>query len=151
MGIVLRRTIVEEVCSHAERGYPEEVCGGLLGRVREDGGVEVLETAVVENSREDDRQCRYLVGPSDVVRLESRAEATGLQVIGYYHSHPDAPAEPSDFDREHAWPWYTYLIVSIEDGQRREARAWRLADDRGGFIPVPMNEDDDVDTQVRSR
>ncbi len=90
------------------------------------------------NERRDERGRRYLIGPDDVVALERQAARDGLRVVGYYHSHPDAPAIPSDYDREHAWPWYIYLIVSVRDGRATEARAWRLLGDRSGFEGVEI-------------
>jgi proteasome lid subunit RPN8/RPN11 len=123
---------------HAEATYPEEACGGLLGRADSDA-VEVVEVVSLANVREAERRRRYLIGPDDVMALERRAEARGLQVVGYYHSHPDAPAEPSAFDREHAWPWYVYLIVGVAKGRAAESRAWRLADDRGEFEAVQID------------
>jgi proteasome lid subunit RPN8/RPN11 len=123
---------------HAEAVYPEEACGGLLGRPGNGEEVEVVEAAPVTNVREHERRRRYLIGPEDVLHLERRAAAAGLQVVGYYHSHPDAPPLPSAFDREHAWPWYVYLIISVENGRAATARAWQLADDREDFKPVPM-------------
>jgi proteasome lid subunit RPN8/RPN11 len=146
----LKRQIVEQLAQHAEAGYPEEICGGLFGRVQNDGAADVVESAAVQNVRVDNRRRRYLIGPDDVLRLEQHAEASGLQVVGYYHSHPDAPAEPSEFDREHAWPWYAYLIVSVEAGRRRETRAWRLADDRERFLPVSIDVEEEVDSRVDS-
>ena len=125
--------VLNVIRRHAEAGYPEEVCGGLLGSVAGNGSIEIVEASPIDNTREDERGRRYLIGPDDVLQLERRAEAAGSQVIGYYHSHPDAPAVPSEFDREHAWPWYTYLIVSVVDGEARDARSWRLADDRQRF------------------
>ena len=123
---------------HAEATYPEEACGGMLGRADSDT-VEVVEVVSLANVREVERRRRYLIGPDDVLALERRAEARGLQVVGYYHSHPDAPAEPSAFDREHAWPWYVYLIVSVAEGRAAEAKAWRLADDRGEYEAVQID------------
>ena len=104
---------VARVVAHIEAVYPEEAPGGLLGIVGDDAAIEVVEAIPSDNIREDERRRRYLIGPDDVLALERRASDAGLQVVGYYHSHPDAPAAPSDFDREHAWPWYVYLIVSV--------------------------------------
>lgn len=132
----LRGGVLERIRQHAERGYPEEVCGGLLGRREAGGRVVVQDLTELENQRTDERTRRYLIGPEDVAELERTAAAKGLTVVGYYHSHPDAAAIPSDFDREHAWPWYIYLIVSVRSGQLRDARAWQLKDDRSAFEPV---------------
>lgn len=137
--------VMGRIRDQAESGYPEEVCGGLLGDARE-GAVEVREAVPLSNARDDERRRRYLIGPEEVLGLERRAESAGLQVVGYYHSHPDAPAKPSEFDRANAWPWYIYLIVSVESGQAGPARAWRLAESRDRFESVrfrePAAEDD---------
>ena len=132
--------LMERVREHAERGYPEEVCGALLGAREADGGVHVNELVPVENARDEERTRRYLIGPEDVIRLESAAEEKGLAVVGYYHSHPDTAAIPSDFDREHAWPWYVYLIVAVRSAKMQDALAWRLREDREAFEPVTVSE-----------
>lgn len=123
---------------HAEAVYPEEACGGLLGRHDGSGHSRVLAALPVSNRRMAERCCRYLIGGADVLMLERRARASGLDVVGYYHSHPDAPALPSAVDREHAWPWYVYLIVSVTPEGPARIRAWKLARDRGVFVPVEV-------------
>lgn len=137
--IALADDVLATIRRHGELVYPEESCGGLLGRTN-GSTVEVREVLTLENSRTDDRGRRYLIGPNDVLELERRAAAAGLDVVGYFHSHPDAPAVPSAFDREHAWPWYIYLIVGVSGGRADVARAWRLADDRGAFEEVAIND-----------
>ncbi len=146
--LVIGAEVMEAIRRHAEGGYPEEICGGLLGSVAGDGSIEIVEAAPIDNIRDDERGRRYLIGANDVLRLEKRAEAAGSQVVGYYHSHPDAPAVPSEFDREHAWPWYTYLIVSVVDGAAREARGWRLADDRQRFLSIALVDDERAELKV---
>jgi proteasome lid subunit RPN8/RPN11 len=138
---VLRGELWAIVLEEAARGYPEEVCGVLVGRevraASDDGhgaGVRVVERVVpVTNVRQDQRERRYVIDAPTVRRVEREAEADGLAVIGFYHTHPDHPAVPSEFDREHSWPWYTYIIVSVRDGEAADARAWRLLADRTGF------------------
>ncbi len=125
----------DRIRRHAESGYPEEVCGGLLGEAGA-GEVRVIDAVPMSNVRPDERRRRYRIDPGAVLGLENQAAATGVQVVGYYHSHPDAPAVPSEFDRESAWPWYIYLIVSVESGRAGVARAWRLAESRERFEPV---------------
>jgi len=90
------------------------------------------------NQRDTERRTRYLIGPDEFRAAEARARAAGLDIIGFYHSHPDHPAIPSAFDREHAWPWYTYVIVSVHDGRPGVPRAWRLAEDRSRFLELPI-------------
>ncbi len=120
---------------HGEQTYPEECCGFLIGKPGEAGE----ETTVVErllpvaNERQDSRHNRYVINPETVLAAHKEARAAGANVVGYYHSHPDHPSRPSDFDREHAWPGLSYLIVSIQGGRAADARSWRLADDRDRF------------------
>ena len=93
-----------------------------------------------ENEREDEnRHNRYLIPPEVILRTEREARADGLDVVGYYHSHPDHPSRPSDFDRDHAWPGYSYLIVSVREGRARDERSWRLSDDRSRFDEEPIH------------
>jgi proteasome lid subunit RPN8/RPN11 len=138
--LVASLDVLAAIREHVEATYPEEAPGGLLGIVHDENTIEVVEAAVSANARDEERRRRYLIGPDDVVALERRASQTGLQVVGYYHSHPDAPPAPSDFDREHAWPWYVYLIVSVVAGRAADARAWRLSDDRQAFDVVTIND-----------
>jgi proteasome lid subunit RPN8/RPN11 len=122
---------------HAEAAYPEECCGFLLGRA--DGAATVVERVVpVDNERQDSRHNRFLIQPETVLAAHQEARAAGLDVVGTYHSHPDHPAQPSEFDREHAWPGLSYVIVAVADGRVAEARSWRLSDDRERFEEEEM-------------
>lgn len=121
--------------AHAAETYPEECCGGLLGAAGADGDGErrVVRCIAAPNARGDERERRYLIGPELVSAFEREADVSGLELIGFYHSHPDHPARPSAFDRDHAWPWYSYIIVPVERGVANAPRAWRLRDDREDF------------------
>lgn len=133
----LRTKHTEIVHSHLCRAYPEEGCGVLLGRERE--GVRETERVIgFDNVREDSRHNRYLIAPGQFLAAEREARAAGLDVIGFFHSHPDHPSRPSAFDLEHAWAWYSYLIVSVERGAVKDAHSWRLADDRSKFEPEDL-------------
>ena len=124
---------------HAAASYPDECCGVLIGRsLGDDTVVERLLSA--DNERDDSRHNRYLINPETVLAAQKEARARGLDVVGYYHSHPDHPAVPSEFDREHAWPGVSYLIVSVEKGNVADARSWRLADDREKFDEEKIEE-----------
>jgi proteasome lid subunit RPN8/RPN11 len=123
---------LEAINRHGERTYPEECCGFLLGR-SDDGVTSVDRVVPAANERLDSRHNRFVMSPETVLAAHKEARAAGLAVVGYYHSHPDHPAAPSEFDREHAWPGLSYLIVSIRGGQADEARSWRLRDDRERF------------------
>jgi proteasome lid subunit RPN8/RPN11 len=94
---------------------------------------EVLELFPLVNRRDDSPRNRFAVSAEDVLDAEKAARQYGLDVVGWYHSHPDHPARPSQFDREHAWPWYSYVIVSVMSGQPAEMTSWRLNDDRQAY------------------
>ncbi len=109
----------------------------LIGR--ETRGTRGIERAVgLDNRRADLRRQRYLVSAEQFLDADRRARAESLEVLGFFHSHPDAPAQPSSFDLEHAWDYYSYLIVSVANGTVADTRAWRLRADRSGFDPEPI-------------
>jgi len=119
---------VRGIREHSMEAYPHECCGALLGRdtqVRE-----VCALLPLVNRRDDSPKNRFSLSAADVVAAEAAAESQGLHVVGWYHSHPDCPAQPSEYDREHALPWYSYVIVSVREGVARELTSWRLNDNR---------------------
>lgn len=126
---------------HGAAAYPGECCGALIGRPMIDRrGHLVLKLRPLDNEHGGGRDDRFLIHPETVLAAEKEARALDLQVIGYYHSHPDHPAEPSDLDREHAWPDLSYVIVSVRDGKAAEVRSWRLAEDGSRFLEEPLLE-----------
>ena len=128
----LGHALIEKIQEHGTRDYPHECCGALLGR--EDGEDRtVLGIMPLENRRKDTPQNRFSIGAEDVILAEKEAAAQGWNLIGWYHSHPDSPAHPSEYDRDYAWPWYSYIIFQVEKTEPREMRSWRLGDDRAGF------------------
>ena len=132
----IRAELAEKIRRHGEENYPHECCGALLGRDANSEGRperEILELYPLVNRREDSPRTRFSVAPGDVMDADRAAEARGLDVVGWYHSHPDHPARPSEYDREHAWPWYSYIIVSVTKGVAGEMTSWRLQDDRAGY------------------
>jgi proteasome lid subunit RPN8/RPN11 len=135
--------LIEEIRGHGERAYPSECCGILAGRPDRDGVKEVARLDPAVNRRTDDPH-RYLIEPDDLRRLELELRTQGLEVVGYYHSHPDHPAAPSAFDAEHAWPWYSYLIVRVDGGQGAEVASWLLDDDRPMMHPEPLEVPSEV-------
>ena len=130
--IELRQNIIEAVNSHAERDYPHECGGMLIGRF-EEGKKSVTESFPLENAREDSRHNRVLILPKDVLRAERYAREKKLDLVGYYHSHPNAPAIPSAYDLEHALPVWSYVIVSVIDGTPADLRSWEMEEDRSKF------------------
>ena len=132
--IALSRHQEEEIRRHGEAEYPHECCGLLIGRFDDDGHKRVVEIYPVSNAREEDaRRNRSLILPDEYVRGERHARQLGLDVVGNYHSHPDHPAAPSQFDLEHAWPTWSYLIVSVHEGRARDLRSWEMRADRSRF------------------
>ena len=136
MTIRLSTSLLDEIRRHGERAYPAECCGALVGRIAE-GVKEVVRLAPAVNRRTDDPH-RYLIAPDDLRRLETEIRRESLEVVGYYHSHPDHPARPSAFDTEHAWPWYSYLIVRIDRGRAADAASLVLDDERPLMHPEPL-------------
>jgi proteasome lid subunit RPN8/RPN11 len=129
----ISRDLLRAIHAHGEGAYPNEGCGLLLGRA-EAGDKQVADLLPIRNGREPEAaHNRYLITPQDMLRGEETAAARGLDVIGIFHSHPDHPARPSEFDREHALPWYSYIITSVEQGRAAASRSWLLADDRSAF------------------
>ncbi len=128
----LSNNLAAKIQAHGMETYPHECCGAILGR-DENGSREVLALLPLANRREDSPRNRFEVTPEDVQLAEKTAREKDLELIGWYHSHPDAPARPSEFDREHAWPWYSYIIVSVQSGMPRDMNSWRLQDDRAAY------------------
>jgi proteasome lid subunit RPN8/RPN11 len=124
----------EEIGRHGEAEYPEECCGLLIGRFAEDGRKLVAEVYPISNAREEEaRHHRSLITPAEYLRGERHARSLGLDIVGNYHSHPDHPAVPSQFDLDHAWPTWSYIIVSVRDGQAHDLRSWEMLEDRSRF------------------
>lgn len=139
MKINLPEHLMDKIHAHGEETYPEEGAGLLLGR-DEDGDRVVVDVLPLPNGREDSaRHNRYVITPLHLFEGEKEAEARGLEVIGVFHSHPDHPNRPSEFDRKWAVPWFSYIITSVKRGQAAGSRSWRLTDDREMF-----NEEDIV-------
>jgi proteasome lid subunit RPN8/RPN11 len=122
--------LVEKIRQHGIETYPHECCGALLGKDENGEGREIVAVLGLANQRDDSPRNRFSVAPRDVIDVDKAAQANGLEVVGWYHSHPDHPAKPSEYDREHAWPWYSYVIVKVEQGEAREMTSWRLNEDR---------------------
>ncbi|MGH7544188.1 MAG: M67 family metallopeptidase [Gemmatimonadota bacterium] len=134
MRAVLREADRARLRAHAEAGYPDEVCGFLLGSMEASArSFDVREIRPAMNRRASRASRRYRIDPAEYRAAEREAEEKGLELVGIYHSHPDAPAVPSRYDREHAWPNSAYVIVPVRAGRAWEPRAWLLAEDRSGF------------------
>jgi len=119
--------------AHGERDYPFECCGLMLGRF-DDGRKKVIETYPISNAREEAaKRNRFLIRPDELMRGEKYAREKGLDVVGFYHSHPDDRAVPSQYDLEHAWPTYSYIVIAVEKGQAADLRSWEMESDRSRF------------------
>jgi len=139
MSLVFTEEILAQIYAHGETSYPDEGAGFLLGS--DDGTVrQVAQLYTTENAREDEaRHNRYLVAPEDYLKAEITADKLGLSLIGVFHSHPDSPNRPSEFDREWAQPFFSYIITSVNEGKAIESRSWRLAEDRSKFEEEEIN------------
>src|SRR6202790_2190832 len=137
--------VAEKIRAHGAETYPHECCGALLGRdssvvLESDRGKDpltpargILQLFPPVSRRDDSPRNRFSVTAEDVRAAEKAAGEQGLEVVGWYHSHPDHPARPSQYDRDHAWPWYSYIIVSVANMVPEEMTSWRLSDDRTEF------------------
>jgi len=132
MMLRLSTDVLAQIHAHGERAYPEEGAGFLLGP---DGAERaVIKILPLVNSREDAaRHNRYLITPGDYLKAETEADRLGLSLIGVFHSHPDHPDRPSEFDREWAQPFFSYIITSVQSGKAVESRSWQLLEDRSKF------------------
>jgi proteasome lid subunit RPN8/RPN11 len=133
MSLHITRDLLDTIGRHGQDRYPEEGAGLLLGEAT-DATRRVLHILPVKNTfDEGGRRNRYRIDPKEMLDAELDAEQLGLEVIGVFHSHPDHSARPSEFDREWALPWYSYMITSVYGGKAIESRSWRLAEDRDQF------------------
>ena len=133
MTVTLTRELQKRIFEQMEGTYPNEGGGFLLG---DTNGVDIVikDITQVENVFEEDEQFhRYAMTPQDWMRLEDEADEKGLTLVGYYHSHPNAPAIPSEYDRDHALPNFVYIITSVREGKAVDMRVWKLKTDRTAF------------------
>ena len=126
--IALQARVDAAIRAHGREAFPHECCGALLGR----DGV-VYEAFALPNTTEEGPRRRFLVRPDDYRAAEKRARDTGLELLGFYHSHPDHPARPSQYDLDHAWPSFSYVIVSVLGGRDDLLTSWQLRADRSTF------------------
>jgi proteasome lid subunit RPN8/RPN11 len=131
---------------HGRDTYPNECCGALIGR---DGAVST--TLALPNTTEEGPRRRFLVRPVDYRAAEERAAALGQELLGFYHSHPDHPARPSQYDLDHAWPSFSYIIVAVAAGEPGDLRSWRLREDRSQFDEEEVVFTSAVDPSPSSR
>ncbi len=125
---------------HAEQSYPQECCGFLIG-ARRRLSFELIHEVPARNASAGEKTKRFLISPTEYLAAEKSAEAKNLEIIGFYHSHPNSRARPSQLDLEHAWPNMIYLIASVNDGKIGEFGAFLLAENRKEFLPVAIHDD----------
>ncbi|NQU68818.1 MAG: M67 family metallopeptidase [Candidatus Marinimicrobia bacterium] len=130
--IRLSGDIAIQFCRQAEAEYPYESCGFLLGTF-DDRGADVSEYLPGKNTKSSNRERRFLIDPMDYQHAEDEAESRELSIVGIVHSHPDHPDIPSEFDRDHAFPGFSYVIISVRKGKSKSYRSWQLSHDRQGF------------------
>jgi len=127
--LVVPNRLIAQINAHVEKVYPEEGAGFLVG----DEG-EVKEILPLSNAREDAaRKNRFLITPEDYLKAELKADGLGLSLIGVFHSHPDCPNVPSEYDREWAQPFFSYIITRVDEGKSVSHRSWRLVEDRSKY------------------
>ena len=142
--------VLRAIRAHGEATYPEECCGFMLGR-SQDGENVVVAAHAAQNSRSERRERRYQITPADYLAASRSADAQNMDIVGFYHSHPDHPARPSETDLEEAsFPGFTYVIVSVRAGKSAELTAWSLVTDRSRFDPETISEvSDNIEETTR--
>ena len=126
MSLKIANALIERINKHIEAAYPGEGAGFLLGA---DG--DVSEVLPLDNAREEEaRHNRFLLTPEDYLKAEMKAMELGVDLIGVFHSHPDCPNVPSEYDREWAQPFFSYIITRVDEGRVVSHRSWRLVEDR---------------------
>jgi len=125
---------ISAINGHGEQDYPYECCGLLLGRFESEGEKVVTEIYPISNAREESaKRNRFLIEPEELMRGERYARSKQVEVVGFYHSHPESPARPSQYDLEHAWPTYSYIIVSVMSQKAVDLFSWEQRHDRSMF------------------
>ncbi len=119
------------IMNHARSAYPEECCGFLLGM--DSDGRRIRRALSAQNTNRGARGSRFNIDPMELVRADEEARRSNLNLIGIYPSHPDSPAQPSKVDLDNAWPGYTYLVVSVQNGEPKDLAAWFLSEDLSAF------------------
>ena len=140
VALKLKTLLGKAILAHAEGSYPVECCGFLLGNAT-GGHKSVIQIRPAGNLRADSPTTRYSIAPQEFLEAEREGRGLGLDIVGFYHSHPDHPAVPSEYDRQYAWAWYSYLIVPVSAGRAGTPRSWVLADPARVFEEEPLEEE----------
>lgn len=134
MALAFGPDAAQAIRRHGAEAYPHECCGALIGYKGT-----VVHAVALPNTTEEGPRRRFLVQPSDYREAERRASELGGELLGFYHSHPDHPARPSQYDLDHAWPFFAYVILSVGAGVPGDMTSWRLRDDRSAFDEEPLS------------
>ena len=126
--LTITAAVDRAIRAHGQETYPHECCGALVGREGR-----VTDVVALPNTTEEGPRRRFLVRPADYREAERRATALGAELLGFYHSHPDHPARPSQYDLDHAWPTFAYIIVAVAQATAHDMTVWFLKDDRSSF------------------
>jgi proteasome lid subunit RPN8/RPN11 len=143
--LAITPAVDQAIRRHGEQTYPHECCGALVGR-----GDGVSDVVALPNTTEEGPRRRFLVRPSDYLLAERRAGELGGELLGFYHSHPDHPARPSQYDLDHAWPTFAYIIVAVASCAAGEMTVWYLENDRSTFLEGRLHHGDNSDPDTPS-
>jgi proteasome lid subunit RPN8/RPN11 len=141
--ILISPAVDDAIRRHGEETYPHECCGALVGQAGS-----VMATVPLPNTTEEGPRRRFLVRPSDYRMAESRAAELSGELLGFYHSHPDHPARPSQYDLDHAWPTFAYIIVAVAAGRAGDMTVWWLKDDRSSFEEGGLHHGENSDSDT---
>ena len=136
--VIITGDVEQSIREHGQETYPHECCGALVGK-----GDIVTTVVALPNTTEEGPRRRFLVRPSDYRMAESRATELSGELLGFYHSHPDHPARPSQYDLDHAWPTFAYIIVAVAAGRAGDMTVWWLKDDRSSFEEGGLHHGDE--------
>lgn len=129
--VEIKQDILQKILDHTRASYPHECCGILLGLLTSPKSI--TDAVKAENTNKERAVDRYEMNPDELLRIEREARQAGLEVVGVYHSHPDHPSSPSEFDRQRGWPEYSYIIVAVKGGAETEVKSWTFIEEDEPF------------------
>jgi proteasome lid subunit RPN8/RPN11 len=133
----ISKDVLRRIYAHMEETYPHECCGLIIGTMK--GKLRVAETSRRCGNLNTERAVdRYELDPQDMLAVQKEFQDGPLDIIGIYHSHPDHPSRPSQFDTDHAWPGWSYMIASVVHGKVTGAQSWELNESERRFDEEPM-------------
>jgi proteasome lid subunit RPN8/RPN11 len=136
VALTITPAVEEAIRQHGAETYPHECCGALYG-----ANGSVTDILALPNVTDEGPRRRFRISDKDYMKTERRASELGAELLGFYHSHPDHPARPSQYDLDHAFPTFSYIIVSVREGKPEDMTSWRLRDDRSAFDPEDLAVD----------